>query len=110
MKYFYGEIIEIESVIIQLDELDLTEEQKLTLSGLVDATIHQTVLDIAFSGLSLPDKRAFAQKVKQNPADKTLLDFLRGKIDNIEEEIIAAVEELKKDLEKDIKEAVKMKG
>lgn len=108
MKYFYAEIIKMDSVITQLDELDLTEGQKITLSELVDSTIHQTILDVAFSGLSLQDKRAFAEKVKNDPTDKTLLDFLRERTDNIEEEIIAAVEELKKDLEKDIKEAKRM--
>lgn len=109
MKYFYAEIIEIESITVKLDELELTDDQKLQLAISIDSIIHHTVLDIAFSHLALEDKRAFAEKVKTDPTDKTLMDFLRDKIDNIEEEIVQAVEQLKQELHKDIIEAKKMK-
>lgn len=109
MRYFYSEIIEIESVITSLDELDLTGEQKTHLAHLLDSTVHHTVLDAAFSCLSPEDKLVFGEKVKSDPADKTLLAFLNERVDNIEEEMVKAVEQLKQELQKDIKEAKRIK-
>ena len=33
-KYFYGHLIEMESIIIELNKLDLSEEQKIHLTNL----------------------------------------------------------------------------
>lgn len=105
MKYFFSHLIEIESLIVKLDELDLTDEQKLHLSSLVDSTIHQTILDLVLSKLSVEDKKIFIKKLEESPEDKELMDFLVGKVDNIEDEISKTVKELKEELHEDLKGA-----
>lgn len=105
MSYFYSHLVEIESVTISLEELELNEKQKKDLAVLIDSTIHQTVLDAIMSKLSDADKLAFAEKVKVNPKDSRIMEFVNGKIDNIEEEIKLSVEQLKEELHKDINEA-----
>lgn len=109
MSYFYSHIIEIESVISALDELNLKDDHKSHLASLIDSTIHQTILDVILSKLSSDDKKAFLWRLRENPQDKKLLEFLNDKIDNVEEEIRQAVKEVKKELHKDIKQAQRIK-
>ncbi|KKS68923.1 hypothetical protein A3A14_03360 [Candidatus Daviesbacteria bacterium RIFCSPLOWO2_01_FULL_43_38] len=115
MSRFYAHIVEIESLIIALDELDLSTEQKSQLAELVDSTIHHTVLDIIFSKLSEEDKAVFAARLQADPDDeqgsskknKELMKFVNDKVEGIEDEITEAVRKLKEELHEDIKEAKK---
>lgn len=96
-------------MVIKLDELNLSEQQKKELAELLDSIIHQTVLDICLSKLPDEDKHLFITKFRDNPEDVELIKFLGSKIDNIEEEILKIVEELVVELHKDIKEAKELK-
>jgi hypothetical protein len=109
MKKFYSHLIEVESLIIELDKLDLTEEQKIHLAGLVDSSLHHTVLDAVLSELSPEDKRAFLHHLNEENHNK-IWQFLNSKVDNIEEKIKKAAEDLKTELKKDLKEAGKRKS
>lgn len=106
MKYFYSHLIEIESVISELDKLDLSEEEKIHLAGLIDSSLHHTVLDAILSELSEGDKRVFLQHVHEDDHGK-IWQFLTEKVDKIEEKIKKAAEDLKIELHEDIKEAKK---
>lgn len=103
MAYFYSHLIEIESIMVELDELDLSIDQRLDLASLIDETIHHTILDTILSKLSLQDKKIFLELMRQNPKDKKLMEFLINKMDNIEKEIKKTAEELKNELHEDIK-------
>lgn len=107
MSRFYAHIVEIESLIVALDELDLSAEQKSHLAELVDSTIHHTVLDIIFSKLSEEDKAAFAARLQTNPDDEELMKFVNDRVEGVEDEIAEAVKKLKEELHEDIKEARK---
>lgn len=104
--HFYSHLIEIESIIIELDKLDLTDSQKLRLSKLIDSSIHHTIMDVILAHLSDKDKIVFLQHLSSGKHDK-IWQVLNEKIENIEEKIIKTVDELKKELHKDIKEARK---
>lgn len=108
MKYFYSEIVEIESVIVELDELELSTNHKTQLTGLIDSHIHQVVLDIVLSNLDGDDKIEFLARFQSNPEDRELLDYLNQKVSGIDTEIKKAVTELKKELHKDIKDAKRL--
>lgn len=106
MKPFYTHLIEIESLTIELDRLDLTQEQKVHLASLVDYSLQHTILDAILSELSESDKRVFLLHLKDNDHQK-IWQFLNGKIENIEEKIKKAAEGLKQELKEDIKKASK---
>lgn len=104
MKYFYSHIIDIESILVDLNEIGLTDEQKIHLTSLVDSTIHQIVLDIILSKLSEKDRILFVNKLKADPESRELWQFISLRIENIDIEIKKAVKDLKGQLHEDIKE------
>lgn len=104
MKQFYTHLIEIESIIIELDKLDLSEEQKAHLAGLIDSSLHHTILDAVLSELTPSDKRVFLNHLKEDDHGK-IWKFLNEKVDNIEDKIKKAAGDLKTQLHKDLKEA-----
>lgn len=108
MKHFYTHLIEIDSIIIELDKMDLTDEQKVHLSDLVDSSLHHTVLDAVLSELSDTDKKVFLNHLKEDDSIK-IWQFLNEKIENIENKIKKVADDLKTELHEDIKEENKIK-
>lgn len=108
MKQFYSHLIEIETIIVELDRMDLTQEQRTHLTELIDSSIHHTILDAILSELSDADKRVFLQHLSAGSHDQ-IWKFLNEKIDNIEDKIKKAADSLKHELHKDLKEASKKK-
>lgn len=102
MAYFYSHLVEIESITLALEEMNLSDSQKKHLASLIDSTIHHTILDIIFSKLSEKDKELLADKIKNNPEDKEIMKILKEKVENIEVEIKEAVSKIKKELHEDI--------
>lgn len=101
MKFFYSHLIQIESVITELDALDLAPEQKNHLAKLIDSSLHHVILDAILSELPLSEKRVFLNHLKEDDHGK-IWQFLNGKIDKIEDKIKKAAESLKDELHKDL--------
>ncbi len=102
-KYFYSHIVETESIIEELNMLDLSENEKTHLVTLIDSSIHHAVLDAILSELSGNDKKLFLEHLSRND-NAGIWQMLNNKIKNIEEKIKKAADELKKELKKDIKD------
>lgn len=103
MKYFYSHLIEIESIITELDKLDLSDDQRIHLANLIDSSLHHIILDAILSQLKEEDKRVFLRHVHENDHDK-IWQFLNEKIDNIEDKIKKVAEDLKGELHRDLRE------
>lgn len=103
-KHFYTHLIEYQSIIIELDQMDLSDEEKLQLTQLIDSSIHHAILDVVFSELSSEDKRIFLQYLGEGDHDK-IWNFLRDKIDSVEDKIKKVADDLKVELHRDLKEA-----
>lgn len=108
MKQFYGHLVEIESIIIKLDQMDLSKKEKLHLSQLIDSSLHHTILDAIFSQLSDQDKRIFMNYITEDDHDK-IWKFLNKKVVNIEDKIKKVAGVLKIELERDLKEAERLR-
>lgn len=109
MKQFYSHLIEIESIIVSLDKMDLSGEEKLHLTHLVDSSLHHTILDAILSELPDEDKVVFINHLKADDHDK-IWKFLNEKVSGVEDKIKRTANELKSQLHKDIEEAVKQKS
>lgn len=106
MKQFYTHLIEIESIIVELDKMDLSGNEKLHLADLVDSSLHHTILDAVLSQLKDDDKIKFIEHLNDGNHDK-IWKFLNEKVDNIEDKIKEASDDLKKEFASDLKEAKK---
>lgn len=106
MKQFYTHLVGIESIIVELERMELSKEEKLHLAHLIDTSLHHTILDAVLSELSKEDKARFIIYLNENNHDK-IWHFLNEKVDDVEKKIKQAANDLKKELEKDIKEARK---
>lgn len=104
MKQFYSHLIEIESLVVELDKMDLTEDQKVHLTILIDSSLHHTILDAVLSELADSDKRVFLNHLQEDDHGK-IWRFLNEKVDSIEGKIKKAADDLKVKLHKDIKDA-----
>lgn len=102
-KHFYGDIVEIESVYIELNGLSLTEDEKEELLSLAKSHLHNEILDIVLSNLSGEDKKLFLMNLHENNHNKTWL-HLKEKIADVQDLIKETSEKIKADLIKDIKD------
>lgn len=105
-KYFYSHLIEIDSLFIELDKLELTDEEKHHLAELIDANLHHTILDTILSQLPEEDKQKFMEHLSNNDKEK-IWEHLNTKVENIEEKIKNAAADIKKLMHQDIEEAKK---
>lgn len=108
-KVFYSHIVEVQTIITELDKMDLSKEEKMHLGVLVDSSLNHVVLDAILSELSDEDKKTFLKHLSDEDHNK-LWEHLNAKVENIEEKIKRSAEEFKKELHRDIKEAHNKRG
>lgn len=106
MKYFYSHLIEIDSILLELDKMELSYEQKMHLTNLIDSSLHHTILDAVLGELTAADKKVFLNHLKEDDESK-IWKFLNEKVDNIEDKIRKTASQLKSELHKDLEEAKK---
>lgn len=100
-KYFYHQIISSEPVVGRLKELELKEDEHAHLVSLIESNVHHAVLDAILSELSKKDKKLFLKQLVSED-DAATWDFLKKRIDKVEEKIGKIADELQKELHKDI--------
>lgn len=105
MTYFYQRIISLDAALEELDQIDLSYDEKLQLTSLIDSNLHNLILDEILSNLSEEEKRVFLKKLHDNPDDDKLLEFLKEKVEDIEVKIKKVSDELTDKIKKDIKES-----
>lgn len=101
---FYSHLVEIDTLFLELDKMELSSEEKKHLSLLIDSSLHHAILDAILAKLSDSDKRAFLIELNSGE-DPKIWEFLNQKIDKIEDTIKETARKLKEELHKDIKEA-----
>ena len=103
-KHFYSHLITTDTIAVRLSYLDMSDEERAHLLGLIDSSLHHAILDAVLSELSEQDKKKFLEHLSTGKHDG-LWDFLNGKVDNIEEKIKKTADDLSDELHKDIEEA-----
>ena len=106
-KFFYSHLIETTDISIKLTKLDLTEDEKVHLTSLLEANIHSTVIENVLSELSNDDKKQFLKNLLSDNHEITL-EHLKIKIEKLEDKIKNSVEDLKKELLEDLAKAQKL--
>lgn len=109
MKHFYSHIIEIESITIELDQMELSESEKMHLASLIDSNLHHSILAAVLSELSDRDKKTFMMHLIDQDNDK-IWDLLNEKVEKLDIKIKEVAEEIKKELHEDIRMSQKLKS
>lgn len=104
--YFYSHLVKWEDLLEKMDQLELREEHKYHLTSLLDGILHQLILEMLLSKLSIQDKQALVYLLEHDQKKEEIMFFLNGKIDMVEEEIVLVVENFKKETLADIKEVL----
>ncbi|OGH18251.1 MAG: hypothetical protein A3F31_02950 [Candidatus Levybacteria bacterium RIFCSPHIGHO2_12_FULL_38_12] len=105
-KHFYSHIIELESLFVHIEDLEISDGEKNHLRLLADSTIHHTIIDAILSELNTEDKKNFLH-ILSCEDHNDIWRFLNTKVDSIEEKIKKVAQDLKKELHEDIKTAKK---
>lgn len=105
-KHFYHHLIVINTIHIGLDALELSPGEKKELVELAENNIDHTVMDTILSELSNTDKKTFLSLVLGQDHDE-IWKMLSEKIENAEEKIVKAANEIIQSLHADIHEAHK---
>lgn len=100
---FYTKLVNTDSILASLGDLNLSEDQRTHLLGIVESSIHHAILDAILSELSEKDKYIFFQYMEDEDNEK-LWKFLNERIEKIEDKITQTAESLKKELHQDIRE------
>lgn len=103
-KHFYSHVVETASISLSLAEMDMSNTERKHLIDLVEANLHQSILDAVLSELSEKDKQEFIELYAEGD-DKKIWKLLNERVDNIEDKIKKTAFELKKELHKDIQES-----
>lgn len=106
---FYTKIIKKEILIEELDSLTLSQEEKIHLSSLIDSSLHHAILDEVLSNLNGDDKKLFLKLLSDEKDHDKVMEFLKDRIENIEEKIGKISDQLIKEMHSDVKEAKKAK-
>lgn len=106
IKHFYSYHIEIDSLILEINSLEIGEHEKKHLIALAESQLHTAILDSILSELSKEDKKLFVQHLNTKNQDR-IWKFLRAKIRDIEKKIQKAADDIKKELQEDIGEVKK---
>jgi hypothetical protein len=110
MSYFYSHLVKVDNLVVALEELELSDDQKNHLTTLADSTVHHSILDLILSQLSHEDKITFVKMLNENPRDEKLLEFLNTKIEKIEKQIEDTATKIHSELHEDIKESHRRVG
>lgn len=102
-KHFYSHIVDTTSLTIAIGNINVSPEERLHLLDLAESNIHHAILDAILSELSEEDKKKFVEHLHEDNHDE-IWKLLNSKIDNVEDKIKKAADDLTKELHKDIKD------
>lgn len=88
----------------ELENMEMSDEEKIHILKLIDESIHHTILDAILSELSEEDKKEFLKHLDSDDHDK-IWEFVNEKIDNIEDKIKKAAQDIKEELHGDVRSA-----
>lgn len=101
-KHFFSHLVDIKNLHDALEELNLSDNEKEHVKDLMDEGIYHTVLDAVLSELSEEDKKVFIEHLLSDEHDK-IWEFVNNRIENIEDKIRKAADDIKDKIHTDIK-------
>lgn len=96
MKLFYDHLlVELDDVYAEIERLEIDWQEKKNLKKIVDETSHHHIINAILKHLDKEHHEGFLELLHLKPHDPTVLEWLRDKIEDVEDKIRAATAELK---------------
>lgn len=103
-KHFFSHLVEIDAIHMELDTHPLEDHEKEEVKKIIDESIYHTVLDAILSELSEEDKKVFLSHVVDDDHEK-IWDFVNNKVENIEDKIKKAADDITVKIHSDIQDS-----
>lgn len=81
-KIFYDHLVSMEKVDKQIKKLVEDSDERIEFWKIIDEIIHHKVLGCIFDKLPSKDHEELITRIKKNPFDEKLIDFISEKIQN----------------------------
>lgn len=104
VKHFYSFVVETDTLFMEINSLEISDNEKEHLKSLAESHIHHSVLDTILSELKDDDKKMFLSHINSKDHARTW-KFVNTLIENAEEKISVAANKIKKELLHDLHEA-----
>jgi hypothetical protein len=101
-KVFYDNLVILSDLEVKISSLGLEPEEKEALSQLVEETVHFRVLTVILNALPQEHHQEFLDSFHQAPHEENLLEYLKEKIEDIEEVIKKELKDLEQSLLEDL--------
>lgn len=100
MRIFYDHLVEvyIGDLIVKIEEFDISNEERDHLTGIIDNILHHRLMHLILSGLEREDQEIFLASFTVCPHNIGIMEFLKEKSPDIEDEINSEVEDLKNEV------------
>lgn len=105
-KHFYSHLVQIDTVHIELSDMDLTDNERDHLLQLAESNLHHKIIDAVLSQLTDDEKKVFLRQIHTDD-HANVWRFLNKKSKHIESLIKETADDLIDKMHKDIKEAKK---
>lgn len=109
MRYFFSHLVDIQTIHLKLQDLDLEDEEKSHLVNIAHDTLHYEIINAILSELSEEDKKIFLRQLTMSD-HAGIWRFLNKKVDNIEEKIKQVAQDVVDEMHVDIEESKKIKA
>lgn len=110
-RLFFDRYIVMEEVEIELNQADISVEEKKEIEKHIDSLIHHRVIDRLLTHLPRHHHEEFLQHFKTRPFDPSLVNYLDQRIErSVESHVKEEIEKLKKELLNEIKDSKKKKN
>jgi hypothetical protein len=106
-RYFFSHLVDIQTIHLKLQDLDLNDEEKSELVNLAHDTLHYEILNAVLAELSDDDKKIFLRQMTMSD-HASLWRFLNKKVDNIESKIKQIADDVIEEMHGDIEESKKI--
>lgn len=101
IKHFYSYHVEMESLIIEIESLDIEKHEKEHLKALAESHIHHAIVDLILSELNKEDRKLFVKYLNTKDHEK-IWKFLNARINEAAKKIKNTAQLIKSELYKDI--------
>ena len=102
IRHFYSHIIETDSIVLELETLDISKNEKSHLIEIMESSIHLSVMDSILSELPKEHRKAFLFHVNEKQHEQ-VWKIINGTIKDAQNMILKSAGMVKKEFLADIK-------